>query len=63
MGIGHGGEAYGLRSGLWVSMESGQGVAYFTTQVPPPTGEVETADADPRETALMRRALGMAEDQ
>lgn len=55
--IGHGGEAYGLRSGLWVSMEDGQGVAYFTTQVPPPSGEVETADADPRETALMQRAF------
>lgn len=55
--IGHGGEAYGLRSGLWVSMEDGQGVAYFTTQVPPPSGEVETADADPRETALMARAF------
>jgi CubicO group peptidase (beta-lactamase class C family) len=55
--IGHGGEAYGLRSGLWVSMEDGQGVAYFTTQVPPPSGEVETAAPDPRETALMRRAF------
>ncbi len=55
--IGHGGEAYGLRSGLWVSMEDGQGVAYFTTQVPPPSGDVETADPDPRETALMVRAF------
>lgn len=55
--IGHGGEAYGLRSGLWLSMEDGQGVAYFTTQVPPPSGEVETADADLRETALMQRAF------
>ncbi|WP_082337017.1 serine hydrolase domain-containing protein [Porphyrobacter sp. AAP60] len=55
--IGHGGEAYGLRSGLWFSMEDGQGVAYFTTQVPPPQGEVETAAADPREVALMRRAF------
>jgi CubicO group peptidase (beta-lactamase class C family) len=55
--IGHGGEAYGLRSGLWVSLEDGQGVAYFTTQVPPPSGEVETAAADPRETALMQRAF------
>jgi CubicO group peptidase (beta-lactamase class C family) len=54
--IGHGGEAYGLRSGLWVSLEDGQGIAYFTTQVPPPTGAVETAAADPRETALLARA-------
>ena len=57
--IGHGGEAYGLRSGLWVSLEGGQGIAYFTTEVPPPTGAVETAAADPRETALMARARAM----
>ncbi len=58
--IGHGGEAYGLRSGLWVSLEDDQGFAYFTTEVPPPQGEVETAASDPRETALMARALEMA---
>ena len=57
--IGHGGEAYGLRSGLWVSTEDSTGFAYFTTEVPPPTGEVETAGADPRETALMARALAL----
>jgi CubicO group peptidase (beta-lactamase class C family) len=58
--IGHGGEAYGLRSGLWFSIEDDQGFAYFTTEIPPPSGEVETAAADPRETALMARALELA---
>lgn len=58
--FGHGGEAYGLRSGLWFDMASGTGLAYFTTEVPPPTGPVETAAADPREAALMKRALGLA---
>lgn len=57
--IGHGGEAYGLRSGLWLSFEQAKSFAYFTTEVPPPSGEVETAAADPRERALMARALGM----
>jgi len=57
--IGHGGEAYGLRSGLWFSIEDDQGFAYFSTEIPPPSGEVETAAADPRETALMARALAM----
>ncbi len=61
--IGHGGEAYGLRSGMWFSMEDGQGVAYFTTEVPPPVGEVETASADPRETTLIQRALDMAGEE
>lgn len=58
--VGHGGEAYGLRSGLWLSLRDSTGIAYFTTEVPPPSGEVETAAADPREIALMARALGAA---
>lgn len=32
--IGHAGEAYGLRSGLWVDPQTGTGLAFFTTQVP-----------------------------
>lgn len=57
--IGHGGEAYGLRSGLWIAFGEGTSFAYFTTAVPPPTGEVETAASDPRESALMARALAI----
>jgi len=60
--FGHGGEAYGLRSGLWFDMAGGTGFAYFTTEVPPPSGEVETAASDPRETALMARAQAMVGD-
>ena len=32
--FGHAGEAYGLKSGLWVDPKSGTGIAYFTTSVP-----------------------------
>jgi CubicO group peptidase (beta-lactamase class C family) len=32
--IGHAGEAYGLRSGLWLDPSTGKGVAFFTTAVP-----------------------------
>ncbi len=32
--IGHAGEAYGLRSGLWIDPVTGKGLAFFTTQVP-----------------------------
>ncbi|RJF90627.1 serine hydrolase domain-containing protein [Sphingomonas cavernae] len=32
--FGHAGDAYGLRSGLWVDRERGTGVAYFATDVP-----------------------------
>ncbi len=59
--IGHGGEAYGLRSGLWFDMNGGTGFAYFTTEVPPPTGVVETSASDPREQALIARARALME--
>lgn len=36
--IGHAGEAYGLRSGLWVDRARGTGVAYFATDVPTEPG-------------------------
>ena len=34
MHIGHSGEAYGLRSGLWLDPVSGRGIVFFTTEVP-----------------------------
>ena len=38
--IGHSGDAYGLRSGLWWDPDTGKGIAFFTTAVPDdaPTG-------------------------
>ena len=38
--IGHAGEAYGLRSGLWIDRQKGIGIAYFVTGLPesPPRG-------------------------
>lgn len=40
MRIGHAGEAYSLRSGLWIDPATGNGIAFFTTAVPDdaPTG-------------------------
>jgi len=32
--IGHSGEAYGVRSGLWLDPKSGRGLAFFTSEVP-----------------------------
>jgi CubicO group peptidase (beta-lactamase class C family) len=32
--VGHAGEAYGLRSGLWIDRAGGKGVAFFATAVP-----------------------------
>lgn len=52
--IGHPGEAYGLRSGLWLDPQSGRGVAFFTTAVPDdaPRG---TSAFTAREEAVLAR--------
>jgi CubicO group peptidase (beta-lactamase class C family) len=36
--FGHAGEAYGLKSGLWIDRKNGSGVAYFSTDVPATPG-------------------------
>ena len=53
--IGHSGEAYGLRSGLWIDPAGGTGLAFFTTAVP--DDEPLGASAFTRiEEAVVRRA-------
>jgi CubicO group peptidase (beta-lactamase class C family) len=44
--LGHAGDAYGLRSGLWIDPKRGTGVAYFATDVP--------LDVQPRRSAFTR---------
>ena len=61
---GHAGEAYGLRSGLWFDPESGTGIAYFITSVPPRQSAEDEGGFDERELALIARSqelLGSAE--
>lgn len=55
--MGHAGDAYGLKSGLWVDPVSGRGIAYFTTAIAPdaPTGRSAFTAA---EEALVERAQG-----
>ncbi len=55
--IGHAGEAYGLRSGLWFSGDGTHGFAYFTSAVPPREGGEDEGGFDPREIELMKRAI------
>lgn len=52
--IGHAGEAYALRSGLWVDPVTGKGVAYFTTMVPDGV-RAERSGFSPAEEAMARR--------
>jgi hypothetical protein len=32
--VGHAGDAYGMKSGLWIDQRRGLGIAYFVTGVP-----------------------------
>ena len=32
--VGHAGDAYGMKSGIWIDRERGLGIAYFVTGVP-----------------------------
>jgi CubicO group peptidase (beta-lactamase class C family) len=55
--VGHAGDAYGLRSGLWIDRARGVGIAYFVTGVPedPPKASAFA----PAETAAFRRTYAL----
>ncbi len=54
--VGHAGDAYGLRSGLWINRHRGVGIAYFVTGLPaaPPRGKSSFTAAE--EEAFRRAA-------
>lgn len=52
--LGHSGDAYGLKSGLWWDPASGRGMAYFTTEVPPDASAGRTAFTRAEESLVER---------
>lgn len=58
--VGHAGEAYGLRSGLWIDRERGTGVAYFATGLPDDASPGRSAFRAAEESAF-RRTLQLLE--
>ena len=58
--VGHAGDAYGLRSGLWIDRKRGRGIAYFVTGVPddPP----DRSAFSPAETDAFRRTYALLKD-
>lgn len=50
--IGHSGEAYGLRSGLWIDPANGSGIAFFVTAVPDDAPKGRSAFTAAEETVL-----------
>ena len=54
--IGHSGDAYNLRSGLWLDPRSGRGLAFFTTEVADDAPKGASGFTQ-REEAVVQRAL------
>lgn len=52
--VGHSGEAYGLRSGLWWDRKSGRGMAYYTTGLPADTAAGKSGFTAPEEADVAR---------
>jgi CubicO group peptidase (beta-lactamase class C family) len=55
--VGHAGDAYGLRSGLWIDRGRGLGIAYLVTGVP--EDSPERSEFSPAETAAFHRTYAL----
>ncbi|MCL6699157.1 beta-lactamase family protein [Sphingomonas sp. NSE70-1] len=53
---GHAGDAYGLRSGLWIDRKRGVGIAYFDTGLPAELPPGKSSFSAPEEQAFRRAA-------
>lgn len=58
--IGHAGEAYGLRSGLWIDRARGIGVAYFVTGLGPEDAATARSAYTRAESAAFAQAAALA---
>ena len=52
--LGHAGDAYGLKSGLWFDPKSGRGLAFFTTAVNDPSPGLHSAFTGAEESVVER---------
>jgi CubicO group peptidase (beta-lactamase class C family) len=57
--IGHAGDAYGLKSGLWIDREHGRGIAYFVTGVADPAPTAPGSAYSAAETHAFQRTYGL----
>lgn len=57
--VGHAGDAYGMKSGLWLDRARGLGIAYFVTGVPDNAGRGPGTAFSAAETRAFRRALAL----
>ena len=57
--VGHAGDAYGLKSGLWIDRARGRGLAYFVTAVPEPARKASGSAYSAAEVAAFRRTYAL----
>jgi hypothetical protein len=57
--VGHAGDAYGLKSGLWIDRARGRGIAYFVTGVPDPAPRAADSAFSATEEHAFRRTYAL----
>ena len=57
--VGHAGDAYGLRSGVWIDRALGLGLAYFVTGLPDPPPSAKDSAFSAAEERAFRRAYAL----
>ena len=57
--VGHAGDAYGLKSGLWIDRARGLGIGYFATGVPDKAQRADRSAFTAAETHAFRRTYAL----
>jgi CubicO group peptidase (beta-lactamase class C family) len=57
--VGHAGDAYGMKSGLWIDRKRGRGVAYFVTGVPAEAAKAPASAYTAAEVDAFRRTYAL----
>jgi hypothetical protein len=57
--VGHAGDAYGMKAGLWIDRQRGRGIAYFVTGVPDNAPRGLGTAFTAAETAAFRRTYAL----
>lgn len=57
--VGHAGDAYGMKSGLWIDVQRSRGVAYFVTAVPDPAPKAPGTAYTAAEVHALRRTYAL----
>ncbi|MFL6829705.1 MAG: hypothetical protein ACJ8D5_03675, partial [Sphingomicrobium sp.] len=57
--VGHAGDAYGLKAGLWIDRARGRGIAYFVTGLPENARRASDSGFSAAEERAFRRTYAL----